>query len=389
MRRTAADFTARRGIAVHVESGIHNLEARLAEAFAANASPDVFRYSPARVPLASLADVGDPPRIRAIINLEPLIRRDRFDITDFKPSALDHFRWGAALHAIPRDHDLRLIYYHTELFDRAELSPLPTDWEDVSWTFHAFLDASRRLVATGPRHATLVPRAGRSLYSWIYSNGGSVDTRDEAGLTTGIALSEEPALAALQYLRHLIHVHRVAPPPGDDTSLDGAIASMAVGDLAMLVASSSSSHRFRDARVPFNVGVFPIGPGGARRGVGGTGTGWALSVQNHQLDAAWALVMAASSRPSHLEEALGGWVTPPRRSVSGDPALHQAGVLPLGARALLDGQDYVVPGSRHPRWPRVEAEAIRPLLPALWSGQRTAAQVTDEIAAIANPLLTS
>ena len=90
--------------------------------------------------------------------LDALLKRDKTDLSDFRKDSLVLYQWKGAQLALPRDYGLQLIYYNTEQFQKEGLAPLPTDWNDKTWTFGKFLEVAQRLARGGERWALFVNR---------------------------------------------------------------------------------------------------------------------------------------------------------------------------------------------------------------------------------------
>ena len=245
------------------------------------------------------------------------------------------------------------------MFAREGLSPIPGDWSEKTWTFEKFLDACLRLARSGERYALFLPRLGRRLYSWIYSNGGAVVKKDKDGMATEVALTDQPAVDALQFAQDLIYKHKVAPLPEEERGLGDQMALMQQGRLAMRIANPGQNSNFKPSGMPYDVGVFPLGKA-SKRGVGGGGTGWAITQPTKVPEEAWALLSLICSKQGQLDEVRIGQTTPSRVSVAtGQEYLAPP---PAHAKAFADGQDYVVQDAVHARWSEIEREAVQKTL---------------------------
>jgi ABC-type glycerol-3-phosphate transport system substrate-binding protein len=126
---------------------------------------------------------------------------------------------------------------------------------------------------------------------------------------------------------------------------------------------------------------------GARRGVGGGGTGWAITRATKVADEAWGLVAQIASKQGQLDEVAIGQTTPSRVSVVTGKEYLDPTQPPKNSRAFADGQDYVVRDPMHARWSEIERDVVaRVMTDLLWTGQATASQVAAEIKAKADPL---
>ena len=172
MQRWAEQFEQRTGVKVQVNAGITDYDTKIQSAFAAGSPPNIFRYSPDTPSLITAVERN------MLLKLDNLVKRDKYDLSDFRKEAIELYRWKGSLYALPRDYGLQLIFYNTDMFAKEGLPPIPGDWNDKTWTFAKFLEACQRLTRPGERYALFLPRGGRLRYSWIYSNGGA---RGEGG----------------------------------------------------------------------------------------------------------------------------------------------------------------------------------------------------------------
>ncbi|HEU5316051.1 MAG TPA: extracellular solute-binding protein [Chloroflexota bacterium] len=374
-------FQQKTGVKVEATGGIASFDEKMTGSFAAGSPPDVWRYSPGTFPLPLAIERN------MLLKIEPYVKRDKYDLNDFRKDSIDLYRWKGALHALPRDYGLQLIYYNTDIFQKEGLPPIPADWNDKTWTFQKFLDACTR-VTKGDRYALYVPRGDRLWASFVYSNGGAVVKKNGEGIATEIALTEKPATEALQLMQDLIYKHKVAPLPSEEAGLGTPQSLLQNGRLAMWITNPSSNSNFKTVQgLPYDVGVFPLGAG-QRRGVGGGGTAWGASGPTKLPEEAWQFMAFISSKEAELDEVKIGQTTPSRISVgTGSEYLAPP---PKSARAFADGQEYVVRDPMHSKWTDINRDVVGKLMDdLLWTGKATASQVTKEIKEKADPLLKS
>jgi ABC-type glycerol-3-phosphate transport system substrate-binding protein len=124
-------------------------------------------------------------------------------------------------------------------------------------------------------------------------------------------------------MQDLIYKHKVAPLPSDESALGNQVSLMHQGKLAMQLTNPGGNANYKPvAGMPYDAGVFPLG-GGARRGVGGGGTGWAGSAQSKLQEEAWRFVAYLASKDAELDEVRIGQTTPSRISVATGPELWE------------------------------------------------------------------
>jgi len=151
-----------------------------AAAFEAKYAPQALKIEQMNVPsgqpfldkLTSLLAGGSPPDIaeimpwdvpqyqakRLLLNLSPLQKRDKYDLTDFFPAGFDQYRWTADgkpggtsgdLYGVPRDFPTRALVYNVDAFKEVGAKVPAPDWTDPNWNLNAFLDAALKVVKRG------------------------------------------------------------------------------------------------------------------------------------------------------------------------------------------------------------------------------------------------
>ena len=384
MAEWATRFEAKTKVKVEATGGMGTVTEytnKLVGAFASGTAPDIYRYLQESIPMPAAVERN------MLLKLDPYVKRDKYDLADFRKDSIELYRWKGALYALPRDYGLQLIYYNTDLFQKEGLQPIPTDWNDKTWTFQKFQEYAIRLTKPD-RFATFVPRANRPWASFVYSNGGAIVKKNADGLATEVALGEKPAVDALQFMQDLIHKHKVAPLPSEEAALGTPQQLLTNGRLAMWITNPSSNAPLKAVPgLPYDVGVFPIGAG-SKRGVGGGGTGWGVGATTKLPDEAWAFVSYIASKEAELDEVKIGLTTPARVSVG--TSSEFLAPPPKSAKAFADGQEYVVRDPVHTKWPDLSRDVIQKLFDEqLWTGKSTAAQVTKEIKEKGDPYFKS
>jgi multiple sugar transport system substrate-binding protein len=165
---------------------------------------------------------------------------------------------------------------------------------------------------------------------------------------------------------------------------------MQQGKLAIQIANPGQNNQYRPSGMPYDVGVFPLGPSGTRRGVGGGGTGWAITGPTKLPEEAWALIAMISSREGELDEVKIGQTTPSRISVATSKDYIDPTQPPKNAKAFADGQEFVMRDPLHPKWADLERDVIdKTLNDQLWTNQQPASQVMATVKAQGDPYLKS
>ncbi len=132
--------------------------------------------------LSSLKASGTPPDLwewepkhvvdyavrKQVLDLQPLVARDRFDLSDFFAKGVEQYRWKNALWGLPRDFPNRELLYSVTAFQKEGVPRPSSDWKRNDWTWEAFLEAARRLTRTdGSQWGFNTGRGFRNWAVWI------------------------------------------------------------------------------------------------------------------------------------------------------------------------------------------------------------------------------
>jgi multiple sugar transport system substrate-binding protein len=351
--------------------------------YAAGTPPDVYCYLQEHTPIITVAQK------QMHLPLNDYIERDSLDLSDFRPDALNLYRWDDVLYALPRDYGNQNVYYNLDLFEADGIATPPADWEDTTWTFDTFLETAKALTKSADGRTDqwgfLVNRGQRPWASWLYSNGGALVHLDDRGVSTDSAMTDEASVQALQFAQDLIHTHKVAPTPDIESEL-GGFELFASGRVGMMINNPSAVNRYRTIETfRWNVATLPLGAT-ERRGTGGGGTGWGSGAATAAPDIAWEFIKHITTPEAELDEVAVGATTPARVSVVTSPEFLNPDLAPENAAAFAQAQEYVVRDPVHVLWPEIAQRIYNPKMDILWSGAENAASVAQQIKDESDPL---
>jgi multiple sugar transport system substrate-binding protein len=333
----AREFTAKQpGITVeplHVTEAYYD---KLQGMLVGGTPPDVFWLDVRSFPAYALR--GD------LAELDPLIRRDRFDVGDFYDRLVKQYVWEGKTRGLPWDMGFQAVFYNRDLFRAAGVALPPGEWKAPGWTFADFTAAAQRLtVAAGERPSQYGFVNSTQWVPWVYANGGRQINAED----TEAMLHRPEAIGAFQHLRDLMHRHRVAPTPAEAREWNPVQAFMG-GRAAMVVtaaATGTTSFRQIDG-FSWDVAPMPRGPGlqGDRRTHGG-GSGWMLSSQSKNRDESWALFKHVTGKDAALSLARVGW-SPPRQSVGTSTVWLDPKLPPQSKPIYRDAIEHIITNPR-------------------------------------------
>lgn len=163
----------------------------------------------------------------ALVDLLPLLKRDKLSQDDFWPSAVRAYTYKGGFYGLPTSASSNALYYNKIHFHAAGL-PLPNELEKQGrWNWDSLLDTARRLTRTESgkkRWGLLRPRGITLTVQYMWQNGGTPFSDDR---TQSLITSAE-VVGAEQWLADLALKHQVSAPVGDPADVDAAFRTEGV-----------------------------------------------------------------------------------------------------------------------------------------------------------------
>lgn len=319
---------------------------------------------------SSIQTFGLLTRASALSDLQPIVKREKFDLGVFYPQATQGLTTGGKLYGLPwAVHPGRMgVFLSPAAFDRAGQKPPP-----ASWTTTEMLTLAQRLTSTSGDVPSYGFAPGTDLFAavcWIRSFGGDYLSADGKQLT----IDTPPALQALQFVADLYGRQKVAPAPGAIPGMNNNQA-LGIGRLAMLQAGYWVAQTIRLAipGVALEATMLPNGPAGSR---GMFEFDWnGVTAASKQPDAAFAWCAYLTGEEPGLDAAVTSTVPGARRSVWEHPSLMKDPVHQAFARALPAVPPLLVPANG--RGIDLQVEWAKQMA-ALWTGDTVSARAVVE-----------
>src|SRR5262245_51402484 len=221
---------------------------------AGDAAPDMFIIRDSDLPSFTTNKLA--------MNLDPLVKRDKYDLSDFPKGAIEGYRYQGGLYGLPDNITSNGYFVNLDLFKRAGVEPPPVQPAEKTWTFDAFLDRTQQLAARTrsdpPTFAVSPAYALNGVVPYVRSNGGDLIAKDG----TATALDAAPAVDALQLLADLRHRYRVAPTLADVQGTTTQVLFES-GRLGVWEGCVCQVSRFRmNAQFEWDAGFRPAGKAG-------------------------------------------------------------------------------------------------------------------------------
>lgn len=141
--------------------------------------------------------------------IDRFIAADGYDLSDFPPSLLNHYRYKGELVGLPVSMANLFMAYNTTLFERSGIEPIPDDWHAPGWTFDDLIDVARKLTVVDPQTNEL-ERWGiylwpGDLHLWAWLWGGDLFPREayETGYPTHSLLTSSEVRQGLESIVEL------------------------------------------------------------------------------------------------------------------------------------------------------------------------------------------
>ena len=325
----------------------------------------------------------------ALVALDPVFKRDRYDLKDFLPRGLGAWQWRGKQYGMPFA-GIMTPYVNLDLAQQAGGKQPPRTWSDKTWDRTAFLEFARRATKREGDRTTqwgfTAPFDNLRIFmAWVWSEGGDFFDKD----LTRVTLSDPVALEGLQFHADLMNRHRVMPHPDELNSLGGfygpftsnraAIGLMSPGGIAV------------NRQVPglrWSITALPQGSKGPA--IGGVGSGWFLLAGAKNQDETWELLKVIESPESDKMTALKGEALPARRSIAGDPEFVNPKEAPgADMKVLVEALET----AQRVAQPLIQGQEIYNTiisteLRAAWTGQKSLREVVEVIKARVEPMLT-
>ncbi len=333
-------------------------------------------------PFTSHLFIGD-----AAVDLNPFIRSDKYDLSDYWPGAIEAMQWQRKLYGLLTEVVPTVLVLNEALFASAGLV-VPT----TAWTWPQFRDAVKRLTDHQQPKPIFGFGSDSQVFStlpWLWANGGAMLSADRSESLVARPESQE----ALRWLSELTLTQAVtlweadfSPASGLDSwelFLDGRVA---------MLYSPWASWAHEDVfiedfgRAPqFSLAIVEP-PRGPRRSVTflhqGLGA-FQLSKTARVLDDAWSFLSWWTSEETQRRFQAAnqnGFVVPPARRSLASEFVDRYGAATLAALA------YARPLPLHPKWYDLVQAYDQGLVP-MWKGEQTVAEATAAIASEQNAIL--
>lgn len=164
---------------------------------AGGAGPDVFYIEDVQIPAFVAKGV--------VMDLNPFIEKDKFDMNDFFPHVLEVFRYGENFYCLPVHFSTEALFYNKTMFDGGGIN-----YPNTSWTWDTYLEGAKRLTEDTNGDGRLdqfgTVRTA-NLFELIKANGGRLFNEDN----TKCLLNTTESIEAVQSYVDLDLKYEITP----------------------------------------------------------------------------------------------------------------------------------------------------------------------------------
>ncbi|MFJ4470327.1 ABC transporter substrate-binding protein [Streptomyces sp. NPDC089424] len=279
------------------------------------------------------------------------------------------------LYSIPTSANNGVLYYRTDLFEKAGL-PQPTTWD-------AFYAAARKLTAAGRNEFGYTIRGGAGSIAQaldaMYGQSGITSFWDGSGERTTV--NDPRNVAALEKYAGLYK--KVTPAADLNNDFTKMVAQWDSGTIGMLHHNLGS---YQDHVKALGVGKFrgiphPTGPGGKRVQVSNPVDGMGLFKASRNKEAAWKFIEFATSHAQNSKFNETAGQVPSHTGAAKDAWISRAEPTKLAAQALGDGSTTIVQLPYYlPDWNTISKADNEPNFQKVLLGDMSARDFLDTLA---------
>jgi multiple sugar transport system substrate-binding protein len=227
-------------------------------------------------------------------DLTPFIEADNMDLSDFIPEVLSIYTVDGKVYGLPMLTTASFIFYNKDLFDAAGVEYPPTDFNDTSWTYDAFVEKCAALTNNTGDAETMSFGCNLGMwpndaYAWLWGQDLYPDSAYQTGFADQSFLDSEGAIAGFQARQDLVWNLNYMPDPAQVDAMGGGDIFVN-GKVAMHLTGGWGWWQFPGLEEEFNWGVaaLPYGAAG-RRAVIFTDP-WMMSASTPHPQEAWTLL---------------------------------------------------------------------------------------------------
>jgi multiple sugar transport system substrate-binding protein len=316
----------------------------------------------------------------SIADLNPMIKADGYDLTQYYQSTLDMFQNNGGQYGLPASYSNVVLYYNKNLFDAAGL-PYP----DSTMDWATFMDYNKKLSQDTNGDGT-IDTFGTSRLWWPYYmllTGATPFNAD----ATQCTLTDQAAIDGFQAMVDLSLTNKYAPTANDLAAQDDWHMFEA-GRIAMYPIGPWSITEFNDVIKDFDwdATTLPAGPTG-KQVTFLFGNAYSVLAGSKQQQAAYEfLKFVTGPEGDQIRQDSGFEIAPIKAVAEGSFLKAMEGKKPTNAAVFLDSAAFAESVPTHARWSEI-ADAISAQLDSALLGDITVPVAMQNACDTINPIL--
>lgn len=156
---------------------------------------------------------------------------------------------------IPQDKFTGVFCYNKDKFARDGITKFPDTWDELT-------QACQKMTHGDEYGIGFYPDSGQLFTNYLLSYGGKL-----VDASMNPTFNQEPGVAALQYMVDLVKKYKVTPPGVAGWQYSNADDALRSGKVGMVQFGSWIIGNYREAKVPWKLGIGAMPKGSVTRGV--------------------------------------------------------------------------------------------------------------------------
>lgn len=320
-----------------------------------------------------------------LVDLLPLMKRDKLAQDDFWPSAVKAYTHKGGYYGLPTSASSNAVYFNKHHFRQVGLA-LPNELEKQgTWNWDALLETSRKLTRTDAGGKKLWgfnrPTGLVLTVQYMWQNGGKPFSDDR----TQCLVNSPECVGAVQFITDLVLKHQVATPVMAPDSPNFRTNAMVAMEQAGRFLLPGAAKAIESGAIEPGMVVAPKGPKAAT--TRGDDLAASIMKSSKAQEAAWAWAKYWASEEAQLEVLKSNRSYTSRRSIARNPTILKQVLNPWE-----DGEMYFTGLNRTemfpvtPRFPEV-TKIFNAEEKLAHAGEKTVKQAMDAAVHEITPLL--
>jgi multiple sugar transport system substrate-binding protein len=319
-----------------------------------------------------------------LAELDPLIRADNYDLSDYVKAGLESLSLNGKLYGMPwGGHPGNGgLLYNADLLQAAGYK-VTDDPESLSdWTYDTLKEAAVKSTRSKDGRPDVFGYSPGTDFLSLNNVLGAYGARFMSPDGKKLTMDTPEFLAAMNWVRDIFVVSKASPAPGPDATATGNTQNelFASSKLASVLTGYwgqfTPGDKVIQGKFKWNVTLQPKGPAG-KRGTALTINGMTVSAISKHKDEAWQFVKWLMEPENQVPIILAGGSRPAlRKKVLDNPRLlAEMKAHKIFAKAIVEAEPWQMPANY--RWPEFNS-TVSQVFAGVWAGTQTIEQALPE-----------